>query len=307
MDRIVDIATDGRHLSVLRGFLVISEGREEVGRIPLDDIAAVIVHAHGVTWSTNLIVALAERGAILVLCGSNHAPVAVCMPLEGHHAQNARMRAQWDADKPLFKQIWRQIISAKIRCQGVVLEANNHKSMAFETLARSVGSGDPMNVEAQAARRYWPLLMGESFRRERDADGPNALLNYGYTVLRSLVARSIIASGLHPSIGIHHANRSNAFALADDLIEPFRPLVDALTVHLIKSGKASVTPEAKKAYASLIAFDLEGPNGITTVSNAVMRQTQSLAMSFLSGKAGDFESPLTPTITRINSLSALAP
>jgi CRISP-associated protein Cas1 len=307
MDRIVDIATDGRHLSVLRGFLVVSEGREEVGRIPLDDIAAVIVHAHGVTWSTNLIVALAERGAILVLCGSNHAPVAVCMPLEGHHAQNARMRAQWDADKPLFKQIWRQIISAKIRCQGVVLEANNHKSMAFETLARSVGSGDPMNVEAQAARRYWPLLMGESFRRERDADGPNALLNYGYTVLRSLVARSIIASGLHPSIGIHHANRSNAFALADDLIEPFRPLVDALTVHLIKSGKASVTPEAKKAYASLIAFDLEGPTGITTVSNAVMRQTQSLAMSFLSGKAGDFESPLTPTITRINSLSALAP
>ncbi len=306
MERIVDIATDNRHLSALRGFLVVSEGREEVGRVPLDDVAAVIVHAHGVTWSTNLIIALAERGAIMVLCGSNHAPVAVCMPLEGHHAQNARMRAQWEAGKPLAKQVWRQVVCAKIRWQGAVLAAFGHQGLAFETLARSVGSGDPANVEAQAARRYWPMLMGEDFRREREADGVNAMLNYGYAVLRSLVARSVIASGLHPTIGIHHANRGNAFALADDLIEPFRPLVDALTLYLVQAGQTGVTPETKRPYARLLAFDLDGPDGVTTVSGAVMRQTQSLAASFLSGKPGDFEAPMPPGTTRINGLSALA-
>src|SRR5579859_1186193 len=117
MERIVDIATDGRHLSAYRGFLVVGEGREEVGRIPLDDVAAVIVHAHGVTWTTNLVVALAERGALMVLCGPNHAPVAVCMPLDGNYSQNARMRAQWEAGRPLAKQLWRDVVVAKIRWQ----------------------------------------------------------------------------------------------------------------------------------------------------------------------------------------------
>lgn len=124
MERIVDIATDGRHLSALRGFLIVSQDRKEVGRVPLDDVAAVIVHAHGVTWSTNLAVALAERGALMVLCAANHSPVAVCLPLEGHHAQNAHFRAQWDAARPLSKQIWRRIVVAKIRWQAAILEAH---------------------------------------------------------------------------------------------------------------------------------------------------------------------------------------
>lgn len=134
-----------------------------MGRVPLDDVAAVIVHAHGTTWSANLIVALAQRGAVMMVCGSNRAPVAVCHPLDGHQAQNSRMRAQWEASKPLSKQLWRRIVIAKIRWQAVVLEANGLSSSAFDLLARRVGSGDPENVEAQAARRYWPLLMGEGF------------------------------------------------------------------------------------------------------------------------------------------------
>ena len=132
MDRIVDIAADGRHLSAYRGFLIVSEDRAEVGRVPLDDVAAVIVHAHGVTWSTNLIVALAERGAIMLLCGSNHAPVAVCLPLDGHHAQNGRIRAQWEARKPLTKQLWRQLVVAKIRWQAAVLDANGRSASAVD-------------------------------------------------------------------------------------------------------------------------------------------------------------------------------
>lgn len=115
MERVVDIASDGRHLSAHRGFMIVSEAREEVGRVPLDDVAAEIVHAHGVTWTTNLAVALAERGAPLVLCGPNHAPVGVVLPLDGHHAQNARMRSQWEAGKPLAKQLWSRMVAAKIR------------------------------------------------------------------------------------------------------------------------------------------------------------------------------------------------
>lgn len=305
MERIVDIATDGRHLSAHRGFLVVSEDRSEVGRIPLDDVAAVIVHAHGVTWSTNLIAALASRGAVMLLCGSNHAPVAVCLPLDGHHAQNARMRAQWEAGKPLSKQLWRRVVVAKIRWQAAVLEANGVSASAFDLLARRVGSGDPDNVEAQAARRYWPLLMGNGFRRDRDADGVNALLNYGYTVMRSLCARAVVASGLHPSIGIHHANRANAFALADDLIEPFRPLVDALTVRLTARGIDQVTSEAKRAFAGLIALDLPGPDGTTTLSGAANRAAQTLARAFETGRAADITLPTPPSALELAGLDSL--
>ncbi|MGJ5177476.1 type II CRISPR-associated endonuclease Cas1 [Bradyrhizobium oligotrophicum] len=307
MERIVDIATDNQHLSAHRGFLVVTRDREEAGRVPLDDVAAVIVHAHGVTWSTNLVVALAERGALMVLCGPNHAPTAVCMPLDGHHGQNARMRAQWDAGKPLAKQLWRDVVVAKIRWQGAVLESRGTPADAFDMLARRVRSGDPDNVEAQAARRYWPLLMGEDFRRDRAAGGINGLLNYGYTILRSLLARSIVAAGLHPSIGIHHANRGNAFALADDLIEPFRPLVDAIAAQLKSRGCLEVTPETKRLFAGLIAIDLPGEAGVTTVSGAAVRLAQSLSRCFETGKSSDLALPRPPSSLELSSLGHPSP
>jgi CRISPR-associated protein Cas1 len=304
MERIVDIATDGRHLSAHRGFLVVSEERAEVGRIPLDDVAAIVIHAYGVTWTTNLVAALAERGALLVLCGANHAPVAVCMPLDGHHGQNARMRAQWQAGKPLAKQLWREVVVAKIRWQAAALEAKGIEAGAFGMLARRVRSGDPDNVEAQAARRYWRLLMGEEFRRDRSAEGVNALLNYGYTVLRSLSARAVVAAGLHPSIGIHHANRGNAFALADDLIEPFRPLVDLVTVQLAASKCVEVSPQVKRMFAGLIALDLPGGDGTTTVSGAATRLAQSLARCFETGRAADLVLPRFPSPIELAGLGA---
>jgi CRISPR-associated protein Cas1 len=306
MERIVDIVTDGRHLSVHRGFMIVAEDRAEVGRVPLDDIAAVIVHAHGCTWSTNLMVALAERGAVMLLCGANHSPVAVCLPIDGHCAQNGRMRSQWEAKRPLAKQLWRSIVVAKIRWQAAVLVANGVGATAFDHLARRVGSGDPDNVEAQAARRYWTLLMGADFRRDRDAGGTNAMLNYGYAVMRAMCARAIVAAGLHPSIGVHHANRGNPFALADDLIEPFRPLVDALTVRLRAAGVDGVTPAAKRAYAGLIAVDLPGEEGVTTVTLAATRAGQTLARSFQSGRCADLILPQPPSAIELAGLDSLA-
>lgn len=285
MERIVDIATDGRHLSLHRGFLIVEADRQEVGRVPLDDIHALIVHAHGTTWSANLAAELATRGAPVVFCGNNHAPVAVTLPIEGHHAQNARFRAQWAASKPLAKQLWRRVVSAKIVMQGSLLSARGVAGAdAFAAIARRVKSGDSDNLEAQAARRYWPLLMGPAFRRDREAPGANALLNYGYAVMRASVARAVVAAGLHPTIGINHANRANALALADDLIEPFRPLVDALVVAMVAEGVETLDTAAKRRFARLIAFDLTIGGEASPVSLAAVRLAQSLARAFETGR-----------------------
>lgn len=284
MDRIVDIATDHVHLSAHRGFLIVALKQEELGRVALDDIAALIVHAHGVTWTTNLVVKLAERGAMMVLCGANHTPVAMTIPIDGHHAQNARFRAQWDAPKPFLKQAWKGLISAKIRNQASLLLALGHpEGNALMFMADRVRSGDPDNIEAQAARRYWPALMGKDFRRHREEGSANALLNYGYTIMRSMVARSIVAAGLHPTIGLHHANRLNAFALADDLVEPFRPLVDAVVHHMMGQGLENVDGPAKARLAALIAADLELAGATSPVTIAAQRLAQSLAASFENG------------------------
>ncbi|MFE3838774.1 type II CRISPR-associated endonuclease Cas1 [Pseudogemmobacter sonorensis] len=286
MDRIVDIASDGLHLSLHRGFLLLEKDRSEVGRVALDDIYALIIHAHGVTWSGTIVAALAERGAPIVWCNTSHSPVAVTLPLQGHHAQNARMQAQIAASTPLMKQIWRRIVSAKITMQGALLTARGISGAeAFPFMAKRVSSGDKENLEAQAARRYWPLLMGPDFRRNRDAGDVNALLNYGYAVMRATCARAIVAAGLHPTLGVQHSNRGNAFALADDLIEPFRPLVDALAESMMREGINRLGPQQKRRFARLIAFDLRIAGETSPVAIAATRLAQSLARAFETGRA----------------------
>ena len=285
MHQIIDIESDNRHLSRQRGFLVVSEDRREVGRVPLDDILAVIVHAHGVTYSHSLLIELAGRGAHMVLCAANHHPTALLWPLQGHHTQGARMRRQWAAPKPLFKQLWKQVVMAKIKMQAGALLAFGQSDTALIRIANTVKSGDSGNIEAQAARRYWPLLMGKDFRRDQAASGANAMLNYGYTVLRAATARAIIGAGLHPTIGLHHANRGNAFALADDLMEPFRPLVDCAVKGLICAGVEQVSSEAKQVLTRLIAYDLDFGESQTPLRTSLEKLSFSLATSFETGKA----------------------
>ena len=305
MDRIVDISTDGLHLAIHRGFLAISQEGDEVGRIALDDIGALIVHAHGASWTNQVFIRLAERNVPVVLCGTNHAPVSVVWPLAGHHAQGARLRAQIDASKPLQKQLWQKIVAAKIRMQGQVLATNGKESGAFEALARKVRSGDPDNMEAQAARRYWKTLFGPDFSRDTSADGANALLNYGYTVLRAILSRAICAAGLHPTMGIFHSNRANAFALADDLMEPYRPLVDQIVVNLMTDGEEEVSRAAKEALTSLSTFDLESGPGLSPLSVQVGRFVHSLVTSFETGKAA-LELPTRPTELELSGLGRIA-
>lgn len=303
MDQIIDIATDGRHLSRDRGFLKVAEERTEVGRVPLDQVAGVIVHAHGTTWSTSLLSELADRGIPVVLCGADHAPRSVLLPLEGHHAQGARLRAQWEAKTPLIKQAWKRIVVAKIDMQAAALKAMGEVHAPVSMLRRKVTSGDSGNAEAQAARIYWPHMMGEQFRRNRDGDDANALLNYGYTVLRAATARAVVIAGLHPTIGLKHSNRGNAFALADDLMEPFRPLVDCTVRGLVARNGTAVDTEAKRTLARLIALDLPFGDSLTPVSVALCKLATSLGQTFETGRLSlALPSPPNPlTLARLGA------
>lgn len=280
MDQIVDISQDGRHLSRDRGFMKVEAAGEIIGRVPLDQISAVIAHSHGITWSNSLLVELADRGAPVVLCGRNHQPRAVICSLDGHHMQNARMRAQWGAAQPLIKQAWKRIVIAKIRMQAAALAAIGQPPAPLEMIARSVQSGDSGNAEAQAARAYWPMMMGKGFRRDTDLPDINALLNYGYTILRAATTRAVVAAGLHPTIGLFHSNRSNAFALADDLMEPFRPLVDLTARTIAEANGTEVSPQAKRHMADLIALDLPLSGETSPVMVALSRLAVSLTQSF---------------------------
>ena len=270
MHQIIDISTNGRHLSRDRGFLKVSEGGAEIGRTPLDQVTAVIVHAHGTTWSTSLLTELQERGAPVVLCASNHAPKSVLLPIEGHGFQGARMRAQWRAKTPFIKQAWKKVVVSKVLMQAATLESIVEISTLLVQMQRKITSGDSKNIEARAARYYWPRIMGSGFRRDLRAEDENALLNYGYTVLQAATARAVVAAGLHPTIGLFHSNRGNAFARADDLMEPFRPLVDCAVRNIVLSRGIDVDGEAKQSLASLIERDVPLRDGVSPVCVALI-------------------------------------
>jgi CRISPR-associated protein Cas1 len=278
--RVVEIANDGRHLAVDRGFMTVGENGTEIGRVALDDIAAVVANAHGLTYSNNLMVTLAMRGVPVVLCSANHRPAAVVWPVDGHHAQAGRMSDQARASAALKKRHWQQIVQAKILAQAATLTAVGAEAGGFRLLARKVRSGDPDNVEAEAARRYWTLLFGAGFRRDQDGDGINGLLNYGYAILRAATARAVMAAGLHPSLGLMHSNRGNAMVLVDDLMEPFRPTVDREVHRLRGNGLLEVTSETKAALARVMVVDLPTDEGISPLMTCLERLTSSLAKTF---------------------------
>ncbi len=283
ISRVIEIASEGCHLARKRGLMTVSTNGIENGRVPLDDIGVLLCNARGLSYSNDLVTELAMRGVTVVLCGSNYLPVAWLWPLEGHHMQTLRMRHQLEASLPLRKRLWQGMVKAKIIQQHQVLAMLERPDGGLQSLARRVRSGDPDNVESQAARRYWRLLFGSAFRRERFGSMPNPFLNYGYTVLRAAVAREVVSAGLHPSLGVHHHNRNNAMCLADDLMEPFRPFLDYIVAGLIAEGSREVNPETKRALAGILVMDMVTDRGTTPLGTCIQRAAQSLARSFESG------------------------
>jgi CRISP-associated protein Cas1 len=282
--RIVEVADDRRHLSMSRGFMVVqdTEGeRKELGQVPLDDIAAVIANAYGLSYTNNLLVALAERGAPFVVCAANHNAVGMLLPIDGNFQQAKRYDAQIEASKPTRKRLWAEVVRAKLQQQATALEAAGAPTAPLTAMVGKVKSGDPENIEAQGARRYWGLLFGDGFRRDQDGGGLNGLLNYGYTVLRACTARAVVAAGLHPTLGLHHSNEGNAMRLVDDLMEPFRPVVDLKVWLLARNGESEVTPDTKRALVRTLYDDMQTTSGATPVMVCAQRLATSLAQVYL--------------------------
>jgi len=204
--------------------------------------------------------------------------------LAGQSTQRERIAAQIKAGLPLRKRLWQRLVIAKILNQGRVLRELHGNDGGLRTLSRRVRSGDPENVEAQAARRYWAVLFGVTeFRRTRGGEGPNALLNYGYAIIRSMVARAVCAAGLHPSIGLHHRNRYDAFVLADDLVEPLRPLVDlAVAQYVAERGMdAPLDRDSKQALGEVLSGCVRVGDERRTVWDSCGRMASSLAQVYL--------------------------
>jgi CRISPR-associated protein Cas1 len=253
--RTVEISREPAHLTVRLDQLILERDGRQVASIPCEDIGMLLVDHAGSTYTHAALERLLDHDATVVICGRNHLPAGILLPLADHSQVVWRIADQVSLRGPLRKQLWKQIVQAKIRAQAANLPAGPAHTRLL-AIAREVRSADASNAEAQAAKVYWQALFNRLvFRRDRDGDGPNPLLNYGYAVLRAAIARAIVAAGLLPTLGIHHSNRSNAFCLADDLIEPLRPLVDRRVQELIDAGELALTPATKARLLELLTLE----------------------------------------------------
>ena len=243
--RIIEISHARTHLSIRYGQLVIRENGDELSQIPCEDIGVLLVDHQGTTYTHCVFMELLAKGTAVVLCGGDHHPAGMLLPIESNNLQTERYRVQIEAKEPIKKRLWRQIIRAKIRHQAKIVGPGSDAYKPLMALRHRVRSGDPENIEAQASKKYWAAYLQDvtdsstalgmttstlsemTFRRNINGAPPNNMLNYGYMVMRAAVARALCSAGLLPSLGIHHRNRYNAFCLADDMVEPFRGFVEA--------------------------------------------------------------------------------
>ena len=273
--RTIEVSGKGNDLSIDLGSLVIRKDGESVGRIPLEDIGLLILDAPTTTYTHSVITEVLAAGAVIIPCGRDHHPRGLFLPQESS-LQTQRLAAQVAAPLPLKKSLWKQVVQAKVRNQAGALPEDSPERGLLRALVVRVRSGDPTNVEAHAARVYWPAMFGKDFRRLPEGPSPNGLLNYGYMALRACVARAICGAGLHPAMGLHHHNRSNPFCLADDLLEPLRPLVDVQVQALARAGTAEVNRETKFQLLSLLTATVEVAGLEGPLMVALERVTASL-------------------------------
>ena len=225
--RIVEISSARTHLSIRYGQLLLNENGEQIASIPCEDIGVLLVDHQGTSYTHSVFTELLRCGAAVVLCGGNHHPAGMLLPIESNSVQTERFRRQIETKEPVKKRLWKQIVQAKIKHQAKLAGPDSDVYKSLMALRHRVRSGDPENIEAQASRKYWPVYLQDMhFRRDINGAPPNNMLNYGYMVMRAAVARALCSAGLLPALGIHHRNRYNAFCLADDLVEPFRGFVE---------------------------------------------------------------------------------
>lgn len=263
----------------------LASNEEDIVRtLPIEDLGIIILDHKQITITLGLIEALLENNCALITCDSKRMPTGLMLPLSVNSIQNERFRNQLESSLPLRKQLWQQTIEAKIRNQASVLKyqtGQEHKNML--KWSESVRSGDTDNMEARAAVYYWKNLFPDNphFVRDREDEGANALLNYGYSILRAVVARALVGGGLLPTLGIHHHNRYNAYCLADDIMEPYRPYVDKLVAEMITDGaeqKINATNKVKLLNIPVIEVNINGRRSPLMI--AVSQTVSSLVKCF---------------------------
>lgn len=281
--RTIEISAEPAHLAVQLDQLQIrrpgTDPRAPAASIPCEDIGLIVVDHPAVSYSHAALTRLIDFGAAVLLCGKDHLPTGLLLPLSDHGQVVWRIDEQITAGKPLRKRLWQQIVIAKLRAQAGNLADGCAEQRRLIQLAGEVRSGDPANVEAQAAKIYWSVWLGPGrpFRRDPDADDLNALLNYGYAIMRAAVARALVAAGLQPALGIHHSNRANAFCLADDLMEPLRPFVDAKVREMEAWGMDKVEARAKPYLLNLLTLEVRTGDSTGPLMVGLHRLAASLA------------------------------
>lgn len=236
-------------------------GGGNVKSIPIEDIGVIVLDNKQISITHGVLTELLDNNVAIITCDNSHMPSGLMLPLSGNTTQSERFRHQIDASLPLKKQLWQQTIQAKIANQAAVLRAKRNAECGnMDAWVKQVKSGDADNLEARAAAYYWANLFGyiKDFRRDRDGVPPNNLLNYGYAILRAVIARSLVGSGLLPTLGIHHHNRYNAYCLADDIMEPYRPYVDKLVADMLENGVNYFTlnTDVKRQLLSIPVLDV---------------------------------------------------
>lgn len=258
--------------------------KETVASIPVEDIGVVVIDHQQVTITQGLMAALIENNAAVIVCNDTHHPTGLMLPLDMHNIQHERFKAQIDATIPLKKQLWQQPVEAKVGNQAALLKKAGYDPGRLMAFARSVKSGDPENIEGTAAHYYWSNLFKDHFGFTRDRYGhpPNNLLNYGYAILRAITARSLVGSGLLPTLGIHHSNKYNAYCLADDIMEPYRPFVDEIVFNISAIGMdcTELSAELKKRLLAICTVDIYFEDERSPLMVGMQRTTASLAQCF---------------------------
>ena len=279
------------YLSLRNGQLVVKilahdDEAERQTSLPIEDLGVVVLDHQQITVTSGAIAALLENNAAVVTCDEKHIPTGLVLPLEGHTVQQERFEAQITASLPLRKQLWQQTIVQKIRNQAAVLrEMTGAEVRNMLVWASDVRSGDATNLEGRAAAYYWSQLLkqeDEKFIRDRSGLWPNPMLNYGYAILRAVVARALVSSGLLPTLGIHHHNRYNAYCLADDVMEPYRPYVDRLVMRLMEKhrGTEEINTEIKRDLLTIPTIEVIIGGQRSPLMVGVSSTTASLAKCY---------------------------
>jgi len=283
------------HLSTRYKQLVMTDkeaGEEKT--VPVEDIGFIVFEHPQITFTQSVIQLLAENNTAVVFCDDKHHPNSMLLHLDTHTIQAELFRHQVAASEPLKKQLWQQTIKAKIKNQALHLDLQQRDGQALHYMAGKVKSGDNTGLEAQAARKYWPRLFVANFTRDRYGAAPNPALNYGYAILRAAVARALAGSGLLATLGIHHHNRYNAFALADDIMEPYRPYVDMAVMDMMEEGLdvADLGKPEKAFLLTILTLDVQIGRNKRPLMVALSYTTASLARCF----SGDGKKILYPLL-----------